>query len=272
MKIINHRLEGDNVSIQGSPNRGGTLNPDTIIIHYTAGASAASAVKTLTNPDSKASAHVVVDFDGHIIQLVPFNIIAWHAGKSRFQERTGLNKYSIGIEIVNAGRLSKSGSKYYSWFQKEYRVEEVMKAVHRNEDIATYWHRYTEAQIDKVYELCELFVKEYNILHILGHEEISPGRKIDPGPAFPLDKMRNRILQLDTRDQDTDINTFDEPKEGIVTASKLNIRSGPSSGRMKVANPLPQGKKVKILEKSEDWYKVSATIEGWVSAQYIQET
>ncbi len=269
MKIKNHQLEG--ITINDSPNRGGSLNPDTVIIHYTAGPSARSAVNTLINPTSKASAHLVVDIDGSITQLVPFNIIAWHAGKSRYNNRIGLNKYSIGIEIVNAGRLKKSGAAYASWFGRKYPAEEVAYAQHRNEDIATYWHQYTEEQIKVAGELCTLFVREYNILNILGHEEISPDRKVDPGPAFPLDKLRNRILKLDTRDEESDLEETEIPTEGWVTASKLNIRSGPSGDRIKIANPLSRGKKVKILEKAGDWYRVSTSVEGWVSGQYIRE-
>ena len=125
MKIVNHRLEGENLKIQGSPNRGGPLRPDTVVVHYTAGPSAESAIRTLCDPGRKASAHVVIDFDGSITQLVPFNLIAWHAGKSRHEDRVGLNKYSIGIEIVNAGKLVKSGSSYVSWFGKKFATEDV---------------------------------------------------------------------------------------------------------------------------------------------------
>ena len=74
---------------------------DTIVIHYTAGPFQ-SSLNTLKNPKVKASAHVIVDRDGSVTQLIPFNEIAWHAGESSYGTRTGLNKYSIGIEIVNS--------------------------------------------------------------------------------------------------------------------------------------------------------------------------
>lgn len=269
MQITNHRLEG--IDLLNSPNQSDVITPDTIIIHYTGSSTAQSAINTFMDAENEVSAHIIVGLDGALTQLVPFNKKAWHAGESRHENRTGLNKYSIGIEVVNAGRLSKSGTKYYSWFEKAYNTEDVIKAVHRNEDIATYWQRYTESQIETVAELCELLTRQYNILHILGHEEVSPGRKIDPGPAFPLDKLRNRILKLDDRSLETDVEAYDIPKEGYVTASKLNIRSGPSSARMKIANPLLNGKKVKIIQKEEGWYKVATTIEGWVSSAYIRQ-
>ncbi|MEJ2055442.1 MAG: SH3 domain-containing protein, partial [Calditrichaceae bacterium] len=136
---------------------------------------------------------------------------------------------------------------------------------------ATYWQRYTEKQITVVSEICSDLVKEYGIEYILGHEEISPGRKIDPGPAFPLDKLRNRILQIDVPKDDQDIDDYEKDREGIVSAGKLNIRSGPSTARAKVAEPLPQGKKVSILEKHDGWYRVSVEIKGWVSSEFIQQ-
>jgi len=115
MKISNHLLQGDpiqKVGFTATPNKEGTFAqglPDTIIIHYTAGKDAASAIKTLVDPGIKASAHLVVGRDGSITQLVPFNEIAWHAGKSAYEVRTGLNAYSLGIEIDNAGRLAGGG-------------------------------------------------------------------------------------------------------------------------------------------------------------------
>jgi N-acetylmuramoyl-L-alanine amidase len=270
MKIVNHRLEGDNIIIHGSPNRGGELVPDTIVIHYTGGASAESAVATLSDPAKKVSAHLVVDFDGAITQLVPFNVIAWHAGPSSYGGRSGFNKYSVGIEIVNAGRLTKTGDSYVSWFGRSYPPEQVFQGVHRNETAPTYWQRFTEQQIAKTAEVCELLLKEYAINLILGHEEISPGRKIDPGPAFPLDKLRDRLLNPN-RDQDEPALPAPLPlAAGVVNAGSLNIRSGPSLTANKIANPLPRGKRVKILESADGWHHVAVEIDGWVSAQYIE--
>ena len=170
----------------------------------------------------------MVDYNGSVTQLVPFDKIAWHAGKSSHQGRSGLNNYSIGIEIVNAGKLLKSGNAYVSWFGRKYAAEDVVYAIHRNGTSPAYWHAYTEKQISEVEEICNLLVNEYDIQYLLGHEEISPGRKIDPGPAFPLDKMRNRILNLNPRDDDSPIEEGEYLSQGLVTVSKLNIRSGPA--------------------------------------------
>lgn len=275
MKISNHRLDPDTVNFVKSSKTSGTFTeglPDTIIIHYTAGGSAESAIRTFTESDISASAHVVIAKDGTITQLVPFDTIAWHAGRSAYGDRIGFNKYAIGIEIVNAGRLEKSGDEYVSWFGKSYPANQVIEAVHRNENHPTFWHRYTEEQIQATYDLCSDLISKYNIKHILGHEEISPGRKIDPGPAFPLDKLRDRLLHGDRSDtqeeeREKDAESYQNP--AIVTASMLNIRSGPSAGNPTVANPLTKNTKVNVIGESNGWLQVETKIRGWVHGNYV---
>lgn len=197
MQIRDHRLSADGVQRADSPNRGGRFEPgdlDTIIVHYTAGANAQSAIDTLCDTERKVSAHLVVARDGTITQLLPFDTVGWHAGKSSWQGRTGLNNYSIGIEVDNPGRLQHRDGGYYSWFGKAYPEEDVVQAVHRNETAFSHWHRFPESQVAVVEQLCALLVEHYGISQILGHEEIAPDRKDDPGPAFPLDELRERML------------------------------------------------------------------------------
>jgi len=190
----NHRFK--DVSYIESPNQSGPFAPelpDTIVIHYTAGASTESAIRTLCDRKRKVSAHLVVGRDGAVTQLLPFNIVGWHAGRSAWGERTSLNRYSIGIEIDNAGQLSERDGCYESWFGRTYPAEEVLHGTHRNHSEASYWHRYTDEQLEVVEAICAALIQRYGIQYILGHEEIAPSRKIDPGPAFPLDSMRTRL-------------------------------------------------------------------------------
>jgi N-acetylmuramoyl-L-alanine amidase len=269
MEIKDNLLSGDNIkSPVWSQNISGKFEtnlPDTIIIHYTAGPFKAS-LNTLTNPTVKASAHVIVDRDGTITQLVPFDTIAWHAGKSSYQGRDGFNKYSIGIEIVNSGPLTKSGNVYRSWFGSAYNPDDVIEATHRNETSPKFWHIYTEEQIDAVTNLCRILIQQYGIKTILGHEEIAPTRKTDPGPAFPLDKMRNQLLS----DARSDDGAEDKATSGRVDVSILNIRDTPKPDGAKVAMPLKKGAKVQILDEDGDWIKVRTEIEGWVFKKYIK--
>lgn len=265
-----HRLAGDNVDRVDSPNHGGKFEPglpDTIIIHYTAGPSARSAVNTFRNPKAKASAHLVVDRDGSITQMAPFDTVAWHAGKSSYGGRSGFNKYSIGIEIVNAGELKKIGDKYAAWFGRLYAKEEVLEAAHRNDAALSFWHKYTEDQITCVLKLCRLLRDAYSISSILGHEEIAPRRKRDPGPAFPLDHLRLRALER--RDEDAP-DEIAAPKDGSVSASQLNIRQGPAANTAAVAPPLPRGTKLHILGENNGWYEVEVKTRGWVKKDFVE--
>lgn len=274
MNISNAKLDKQSAKFVASPNTSGKFSedlPDTIVIHYTAGSSAESSVRTLTNPKVKASAHMVIGRDGSATQLIPFDTIGWHAGESAWEDRRGLNKYSIGIELDNAGRLTKSGEQFISWFGRSYPEQEVIEAVHRNEEKPAYWHRFSEQQITKTYDICELLIDTYDIKLILGHEEISPGRKSDPGPAFPLDKLRERLLYADRSDQGEDeMAGIENP--GVVTASMLNIRSGPNGDSKTIAQPLKKGTIVDIKDEQDGWYRVDVKMSGWVSKNFIHKT
>ncbi|TKJ40365.1 N-acetylmuramoyl-L-alanine amidase [candidate division LCP-89 bacterium B3_LCP] len=273
MKINeDHLLEGGGTTFKESSNHGGAFStglPDTVVFHFTAGRDAKSSVQWLCNPEAKASAHLVIGSDKSVTQLVPFDTIAWHAGPSRHGDREGLNKYSIGIELDNAGKLTKHGNQYRSWFEKVYDEKEVVEAVHRNKTIPEYWHAYSEEQITIAIDICFLLMERYGITTILGHEEISPGRKWDPGPAFPLDKIREIILLRD-RAEDEGAEAGYVGSIGKVTASKLNIRSTPSLYSTTVAPPLMQNSLVEILRESDGWYEVLNKTQGWVKKEYVK--
>lgn len=196
--IDSHHLRGDGIREQLSPNAGGPFAtaPDTLVLHYTAGDSTEWAIDILRDATSgnRVSAHLVVARDGSVTQLLPFDTIAWHAGQSSWGGRSDYNQFSLGIEIDNAGRLEPRDGELVSWRGQAYARQEAVRAVHRNETEPSWWHRYPEAQLEVVEELCELLVAEYDLRWILGHEEIAPQRKQDPGPAFPLDGLRTRVF------------------------------------------------------------------------------
>jgi N-acetylmuramoyl-L-alanine amidase len=262
VRIIDHKLEGDNVSFQQTPNVSGTFGaglPDSIVIHFTAGRSLESSVAWLCNSKARASAHFVIGKAGKVVQLAKLDTKTWHAGKSSWEGRSGFNSYSIGIEIDNAGRLEKRESGFYTWFGVKVPDEKVVSRIHRNENEASYWESYTTEQIEIVEALCSLLIDQYGIKQILGHEEISPGRKVDPGPASLLYNDRSTEEQSDyTSSGDL----------GMVNADYLNFRSNPSSSALTITEPLKRGTLVEILEEKNGWTKVR--LEGWVSGKWIK--
>ncbi|MCX7103545.1 MAG: N-acetylmuramoyl-L-alanine amidase [Methylobacter sp.] len=263
MKIDDHLLVADYVSQRQTPNKGNSFDPKYLIFHFTAGRGCKSSVDWLCSPQAKASAHLVVGRDGSITQLAPFNIVAWHAGKSCWNGLTGMNQYSVGIEMDNAGKLTKVGSKYRTWFQAEIAEDDVIQAKHKNESDMGFWHAYTDIQIQRANDLASLLVETYQLKDILGHEDIAPGRKNDPGPAFPLTNIHSGAFG---RSDDTD----DDYK---VTVEGLNIRKGPGVEFDPVAPPLSLGTEILLLETKDRWSKVDVKgpndIEGWVSNKFI---
>lgn len=289
--ITNHRIV--NVPQRNSPNHGPNFDkglPDTLIIHFTGGSSADSSVSWLCNPQAKASAHVVIGRDGAITQLVPFDLIAWHAGASAYGGRTGFNRYAIGIELDNPGRLSRTQSGgYVADFGRSYPPEQVVNAVHRNEKVASFWLTYTEPQLATAFDLCATLCNVYPIQQILGHEEIAPGRKIDPGPAFPLDRLRQLIVN---RDRSATEGIADVPaaaptaaapspahsappavagsQRAYVNADWLNIRSAPSLDAPLAGPPLRRGTLVDVLDRRSGWLQIRTDVVGWSRAGYLR--
>lgn len=135
----------------GSPNFD-HRRPNFIVLHYTGDASARGALATLRSERSQVSAHYLIDRDGTLFQLVDEKARAWHAGDSRWGALTDLNSASIGIELDNDGRTS-----------------------------------YPDVQIDTLLRLLADLVERLGIppANVLGHADIAPRRKIDPGPRFP---------------------------------------------------------------------------------------
>jgi N-acetylmuramoyl-L-alanine amidase len=198
VKIGSHLLiasPGERLTYIKSPNQAAGISPLYLVIHFTAGPTLDGAVSWFKNPEAQASAHLVIDRDGSIVLMVAFNRRAWHAGKSKWGNLDGMNQYSIGIELVNAGKLRKNSSgQWVAWSNKVIPAEDVTVAKHKDESSDAGWHEYTEAQIEAVSMVGSLLNKTYNFTDVLGHDDVSPGRKVDPGPLFPMNSFRSIIL------------------------------------------------------------------------------
>jgi N-acetylmuramoyl-L-alanine amidase len=146
-----------------SPNHGprrGGARPQMIVLHYTGMKSAEVALERLCQKGSEVSAHYLVFEDGRIVQCVPEVRRAWHAGEAFWAGESDINSRSIGIEIVNPG---------HDWGYNDFPA----------------------AQIDAVIALCGDVLTRNVIPHhrVLGHSDVAPARKQDPGEKFPWARL-----------------------------------------------------------------------------------
>lgn len=195
--VKNHLLMEDNAEVpfKDTPNHGGTLRPSYLIMHYTAGTSLSGATSWFANPHAKASAHLTIDYDGEIVQMVPFNKVAWHAGLSSWAGLQGMNQHAIGIELVNAGKLKrKENGKWENWSGKVIPPAKVVVAPHKNENQPAGWEVFPEVQLAVALDVAIALHATYRFLDVIGHDDVSPSRKVDPGPAFPMLSFASKVL------------------------------------------------------------------------------
>jgi N-acetylmuramoyl-L-alanine amidase len=293
MKIVDHRLvrdDGTPYRFVSTPNvSSGALKPTYLVMHYTAGSSAQESINWLANPEAKASAHIVIARDGTITQMVPFNKVAWHAGKSSWKGTEGLNSWSIGIELDNPGKLARKNGVWTSAFGGKYKDEEVLEAVHKNETAKAGWYRYPAAQMEAARQLSKLLVQTYGLKQVVGHEDISPGRKQDPGPSFPWPEFLAFVGAEGPPAAKAQAPAASAPAPAPAPAptpagyfrvtAELNIRTGPATANPAVpGSPLPAGTIVQALDESGSWKQVAVQgtvrgvsgIRGWVSAKFLE--
>ncbi len=136
-----------------------------LIFHYTGMKSEISAIKKLTNSNSNVSCHYFICNNGDIIRLLPDLYTAWHAGVSAWKKDKFLNKFSIGIELSNPGH------------QHGYR-------------------KFSNKQINSLVKISRILIKKYKIKkkYILGHSDIAPLRKKDPGEKFPWKNLSKKKI------------------------------------------------------------------------------
>ena len=276
-KVKNHRLtEGAAaVNLVKSPNTGGALVPKFLVIHYTASGPGSDIAKFFSQPSAKVSAHLVVRRDGTLVQCVPFNVVGFHAGKSSWIDSSGkkfigLNQSSIGIEIENWGPLKKTGAGWVSWTGQPVDAGKVIEARHKFGAPTGGWEIFTEAQIETVIAAASAICEEYGIEEIVGHDDISPGRKSDPGPAWSMASFKAKVFGRASNDDDLMI---------VRSPTGLNVRSGPGMEHpLAKPQPLPDGTKVMVQEAAGNWRLVSVLnaagdmdFSGWVHSRFLFE-
>ena len=165
------------ISLNYSPNFKVTKrlkkNIKFIIIHYTGMQNELSALNRLCDIKAKVSAHYFIKKNGSVLNLVPPIYEAWHAGKSSWKGLKSINKYSIGIEIQNSGHDNK-------------------------------YEKFSQKQIISTKKLLRYLISKYkvNLKNILGHSDIAPDRKKDPGEKFPWkDLAKSKVSQWHNLDE-----------------------------------------------------------------------
>ena len=160
--VENHRLlkDGNPVSSKPSPNHGGAIEPELIVMHYT-GDNGIGGLQWLTTKGSQVSAHLWIAKTGVVWQLLPFNVRAWHAGRSEWDGKDDCNSWSIGIECQGTG------------------------------------DEWPESQVQAIIGVLIALHKAYPITATVGHEDVAPGRKVDPGPNFPWDRAAEALKEVE---------------------------------------------------------------------------
>ncbi|KXF92105.1 N-acetylmuramoyl-L-alanine amidase [Phaeobacter inhibens] len=180
---------------------GARMSPSIVVLHDTASTlDKGSAAGYLRDNNAKVSVHFVVELDGSVVQQVPVNRVANHAGRSAYHGRKGCNQFSIGIELVNPGRMTEINRETaLTWYGKTldrdaYQIIEAQTPEHGH----GLWMAYPEPQIAALLVLLEFLFAEVETLEdITTHWYISPGRKVDTNPLFPLDHIRSVVLGRD---------------------------------------------------------------------------
>ena len=137
-----------------------TVPPDMLVLHYTGMTSGPEALARLCDEQSKVSSHYLVEEDGRVFRLVPEERRAWHAGVSFWKGESDINGRSIGIEIVNPG---------HEFGYRAFPAAQIAAVIELAADIRTRW--------------------SIEDSRILGHSDVAPGRKIDPGELFPWKQL-----------------------------------------------------------------------------------
>jgi len=189
-----------------SPNHDGRDGApiDMLVLHYTGMTSAAAALERLCDPAAKVSAHYTIDEDGTVYAMVPEDRRAWHAGVSHWAGATNINARSIGIELVNPGH--------------EFGYRD-----------------FPEEQIAALTTLCHSILVRHPIpsARVLGHSDVAPARKEDPGELFPWARLAKAGIGLWPTPGDSNLEASalarfgydpDAPLDKVITAFQRHFR------------------------------------------------
>lgn len=280
--LINNNGWLDEAKIEKSPNFYNKTNScEIIVMHYTAGYAAKSAVNHFKKKSSQASAHFVLDVDGSITQMVSTKKCGWHSGRGLYHGRPRVNEYSVGIEIVNPGyHFRRPDGSYVNWQRKPVSSSKLSPFPGMIDardswvgSAVASWPEYPITQLDALEKLVKSLIKTHpSIQDIVGHRDVDTNRrlKVDPGPAFPMRRFR---LLLDKREGDENQPV---PLKVAISSGSLNVRGGPGTNFDRMDwGPLENGEFVDRIDRNGDWYFIRRWIDGkpkdgWVYSRYLE--
>jgi len=213
LNIENHQLintPDDGVELEfryGVPSRY-AFAPRIAVVHY----GVTDSLDALWRAQNyrKFFAHVSIDgWSAHtesgplrgvskVIQQLDFDQRGTHCGSSSYKGSPHCNAFAFGIEIANPGPLKQqTNGSLRTVYEKPWPISDAIEAEHKSGSAPrdwSHWAQYSDEEIDLVIQLVGLWRMHYGITDVVGHDDISPGRKSDPGPAFPIEFVRKAVF------------------------------------------------------------------------------
>lgn len=299
IQFKNHRAVG--IAYENARWQGGAITPEAIIVHDTASwLTLGSAQEFLRSNSSrnKPSAHFCIEAldtrgtrpEDVIVQMVAVNKRANHAGTSVLHGRDGCNFFTAGIEHVNYGLMTYAGrGQALTWFGHKVDIEEnglveVQTRMHGK----GWWMPYPTWQLEASVALMTGLMAQYKtIRNIYPHWYVSPGRKIDTNPLFPLDAIRAKVLGRDDPDdiaaeEGSEPTTVGDGRDMVrvhAPGDTLNMRRWPSF-HPNVLLAIPHGTELPVLRsgifawggRKQGWIKtIYGGQEGWIVERYTRD-
>lgn len=207
------------------------------------------------------TSHVLINRDGLIIQSIPFNEQVGKPLQGSWEGMGDLTSRSVVIALQNSGRLSKTADIYSSSCGRSFDATEVFTGIHQNEESLSYWQKFSESQIQVAEKIIRCLASTYQVKYILGNEEVCPGLKTDPGPAFPLEILRRKIMKENMLHQ---TGKFDgNPVTGRFDLNAILGKQQQDASAKRAA------KIVNIRKKSGGWYKVNIDLGGFIKEEWV---
>ena len=190
--------DGRSIPFLITPAKGQKLiSLQAVVFHFTGANAFKGTINWFTQSEARSSVHLLISRTGAVVQFASFDERTWHAGASRWTSPdgtsfVGLNSYSIGISYDNLGEVHKTDKGQFASSDGQVINPRDVECFGESSS-ENCWQSYTSAQLNVTKGLIGALFAAYGRLPLLGHSEISPGRKTDPGPAFPIEKLRKQF-------------------------------------------------------------------------------